>query len=356
MSWDILPKANLQYFLQKLKGKFDEIKQAHTIKNDSGTALAYKDNLKFAGTYSVNSGDDSVVNIVRTVNSESAISQMSAAEKKGIIVVDDGQAEEIDAYDVPYGNSDVGTALDGKVNTSDIVDNLATNDATKPLSAKQGKVLKEVYTRVGTVIRPDSTYTTLLSYINGYVVSLDRQEYTFACEGFSDMPRTDWSYDCTVTRGVGLTARLHRALSNDEDWIREVSYNGQWADSWRRVFYDDNLWAVGNLLSNHYQPTADAWTTNIQIGDDVTKYGFLGFSYHMGDNSRTNNLCRVFIPTADFVNSTTSTPIPIVLDPYNPQDSTCVYVCYVNNTTIGVYRGSGVNQWLRLFMVGYFKR
>lgn len=115
----------------------------HTIKNDSGTALANKSNLKFAGTYSANSGDDSVVNIVRTVNSESAITQMSEAEKKGIIVVDDGQAEEIDAYDVPYGNSDVGTALDGKVNASDIVDNLTTNDATKPLSAKQGKTLQD---------------------------------------------------------------------------------------------------------------------------------------------------------------------------------------------------------------------
>ena len=34
-------------------------------------------------------------------------------------------------------------SLDGKINTSDIVDNLTTNDATKVLSAKQGKTLSE---------------------------------------------------------------------------------------------------------------------------------------------------------------------------------------------------------------------
>ena len=39
--------------------------------------------------------------------------------------------------------------LDGKVNTSDIVDNLTTNDSTKPLSAKQGKLLNDL---VGTAI------------------------------------------------------------------------------------------------------------------------------------------------------------------------------------------------------------
>lgn len=35
-------------------------------------------------------------------------------------------------------------SLDGKVNTSDIADNLTTNDATKVLSAKQGKVLNDL--------------------------------------------------------------------------------------------------------------------------------------------------------------------------------------------------------------------
>lgn len=39
--------------------------------------------------------------------------------------------------------------LDAKVNTSDIVDNLTTNNATKVLSAKQGKALADL---IGTAI------------------------------------------------------------------------------------------------------------------------------------------------------------------------------------------------------------
>jgi streptogramin lyase len=39
-------------------------------------------------------------------------------------------------------HEDIRDAMDGKVNVSDIVDNLASNDSAKPLSAKQGKEIK----------------------------------------------------------------------------------------------------------------------------------------------------------------------------------------------------------------------
>lgn len=41
-------------------------------------------------------------------------------------------------------NTNIDTALGNKVNTSDIADNLTTNDATKVLSAKQGKALNDL--------------------------------------------------------------------------------------------------------------------------------------------------------------------------------------------------------------------
>ena len=41
-------------------------------------------------------------------------------------------------------NTSIDTALSNKVNTSDIADNLTTNDATKVLSAKQGKALNDL--------------------------------------------------------------------------------------------------------------------------------------------------------------------------------------------------------------------
>lgn len=64
------------------------VTEGHVIKNDSGTALAQKDNLKFTGTYSANSGDDSVVNIVREMTL-AQFNQLSADEKKGFIYITD---------------------------------------------------------------------------------------------------------------------------------------------------------------------------------------------------------------------------------------------------------------------------
>lgn len=65
----------------------------HTIKNDSGTTLANKSNLKFAGTYSANVGDDTVVNIVREML-EDDYDLLSADEKKGFIDVTD-EADDV---------------------------------------------------------------------------------------------------------------------------------------------------------------------------------------------------------------------------------------------------------------------
>lgn len=85
MSWDILPKANLQYFLQKLKGKLDAIRQGHVIKNSSGTSMTSRDDLQFVGTYV---SDDSTngktkVNIVREFQSKAEIEALTGEAAKG---------------------------------------------------------------------------------------------------------------------------------------------------------------------------------------------------------------------------------------------------------------------------------
>lgn len=43
-----------------------------------------------------------------------------------------------------YDETEVDTLLSGKVATTDIVDNLTTNNASKVLSARQGKVLNDL--------------------------------------------------------------------------------------------------------------------------------------------------------------------------------------------------------------------
>jgi hypothetical protein len=55
--------------------------------------------------------------------------------------------------------ADIESITSGKVNVTDIVDNLTTNDAKKPLSAAQGVVLKDLIDAINTSLanKPDLT-------------------------------------------------------------------------------------------------------------------------------------------------------------------------------------------------------
>lgn len=90
--WELIGSTQVDLSNYYTKSEVDaligSVSGGHTIKNDSGIALADKDNLKFAGTYSSNVGDDSVVNILREMVL-SAFNQLSADEKKGFIYVTD---------------------------------------------------------------------------------------------------------------------------------------------------------------------------------------------------------------------------------------------------------------------------
>ena len=86
---------------------------------------------------------------LKTINNESILGSGN------ISVGGDGSADIVTEWETVLSDSKVPSekltknTLDGKVNTSDIVDNLTTNDSTKPLSAKQGKVLNDL---IGTAI------------------------------------------------------------------------------------------------------------------------------------------------------------------------------------------------------------
>lgn len=49
MSYDILPKAKLQYLLTRLKEVFDGMVQGHTIKNNTGTSMTTRTSVQFGG-------------------------------------------------------------------------------------------------------------------------------------------------------------------------------------------------------------------------------------------------------------------------------------------------------------------
>ena len=70
-----------------------------------------------------------------------------------------------------------GTTIDevttSKINISDIIDNLTSTDTGKPLSAKQGKVLKDLLTDLAGKI---PTKTSQLANDSGYITGADVPE------------------------------------------------------------------------------------------------------------------------------------------------------------------------------------
>ena len=86
---------------------------------------------------------------LKTINYESILGSGNISVGGG------GSADIVTEWESSLSDSKVPSekltknTLDGKVNTSDIVDNLTTNDSTKPLSAKQGKLLNDL---IGTAI------------------------------------------------------------------------------------------------------------------------------------------------------------------------------------------------------------
>ena len=70
---------------------------------------------------------------------------------------------EIVAY-IKSNKSLIDNITSGKVSVSDIVNNLTSSDTNKPLSAAQGKVLKELIDSINVTI---GNVSSLLDSING---------------------------------------------------------------------------------------------------------------------------------------------------------------------------------------------
>lgn len=130
----------------------------HKILDAFGNLMTNRENLQFQGTYvsDDSTNNKTVVPIVRSMQ-QAEFEQLTAAEKTGLInVLDSGYTPTedtrlIDLKDcsiVLPGNGQIlkYDSTSGKwvnVNDIQIVDNLTTDDSTKVLSAKQGKILKD---------------------------------------------------------------------------------------------------------------------------------------------------------------------------------------------------------------------
>lgn len=94
-------------------GEVYEIKGGHKIIQDGGTTLSQKDNMKFVGVYTDNSGDDTNVNVVRTMT-KAQIDLLTGEEAKGFLIASDEEGDLPFTSDlVEYRNGDsVTEALD----------------------------------------------------------------------------------------------------------------------------------------------------------------------------------------------------------------------------------------------------
>ena len=181
MSWNILSKTNLQYLLTRLKEVTDSITRGHGIKNDSGTSMSVRSNVQFQGTYvsDDSTNDKTVVPIIRSM-SQADFDLLSADEKKGLIDVTNSgyspsvQTRLLDLTDcsivlpgngqiLKYDSTTSKWVNANEVSVPEIVDNLTTDDATKTLSAKQGKILGTDINRINTayVVKQENVTITL---------------------------------------------------------------------------------------------------------------------------------------------------------------------------------------------------
>ena len=100
-------------------------------------------------------------------------------------------------------------------------------------------------------VTPTNDYPTLLSYINNYVYpTIGNQVYSFPCSGFPDLPVTNWGFDVTVHIAGSIFVTIHKQLSNNEDYIREVGANSQWITDWKQI--NTNRIYAGTLRLNYY--------------------------------------------------------------------------------------------------------
>lgn len=139
--------------LEKLAygGTVYEVKGGHKIVNDNGVILAQKDNLKFGGVYSHNSGTITVVDTVREFNSVANIEALTGEEAKGFQYLDDDVYDAFTAGDIAFDNSDtsfVGTNVQDVLEEVDTkIDDICDTDTyTVPITpTNYGEIIFEKY-------------------------------------------------------------------------------------------------------------------------------------------------------------------------------------------------------------------
>lgn len=166
----------------EIDGTLYEVKGGHKILNDSGTTLAQKDNLQFKGVYTQNNGDNTEVDICRTMT-KAQMEALSGEALKGFINTSDEPdslplTAEWVAYDSNTSVKDKIDDIDQKINNviyENIIDNpiVVAYGTTETGNLKSGKYLSNYNMLIGILYDNE--------YIRGsFVVSRNSTNFNFS--------------------------------------------------------------------------------------------------------------------------------------------------------------------------------
>lgn len=146
-------------------------------------------------------------------------------------------------------------------------------------------------TALGNVDPTVSGCTTLLAYL----IKLKNEGHvavSLFVSGFSDLPRTDWSYGCVARLHGNIQVQIWRSLSFGAEGFlfREVSNAGVWGGDWTTSFLPlAGGTLTGDLLVNKGNPSV-----NMKNNTGTTGGMYLQEDYNLTMRILVNSLARGF--------------------------------------------------------------
>ena len=81
--------------------------------------------------------------------------------------------------------------------------------------------------------------TSLLDFVLNYIFNNSDISYcTFGASGFDDLPRNDWGFSIEFHSNTGgIYAIAYRIISNNDIYVRGISYDSNWLDDWKQISF-----------------------------------------------------------------------------------------------------------------------